>query len=63
MATHQCAIFYNNPKLSHEQAVKRICKYLSSTRNEGTVFKPDVSKGLACHVDADLAGGLATGSS
>ena len=29
MATHQCARFNNNPKLCHERAVKRICKYLT----------------------------------
>ena len=61
MATHQCARFNNCPKLSNERAVKRICKYLLSSKNEGIIFEPDVSKGLESHVDADSAGGWATG--
>ena len=63
VATHQCARFNNCPKLSHERADKRICKYLLSSKNEGIIFKPDISKGLECHVDADFAGGWATGDS
>ena len=61
--THQCARFNNCPRLSHECAVKRIYKYLLSSKNEDIIFKPDVSKGLECHVDADFAGGWATGDS
>ena len=33
-AVHQCARFCNNPKLSHERAVKRIVQYLLSTKRE-----------------------------
>ena len=61
VATHQCARFNNYPRLSHERAVKRTCKYLLSSKNEGTIFRPDISRGLECHVDADFAGGWATG--
>ena len=61
MVTHQCAHLNNKPKLSHERAVKRICKYLLSSKNEGVIFKPDISKVLECHVDADFAGSWATG--
>jgi hypothetical protein len=61
MATHQCARFNANPKLCHERAVKRICKYLAGTMNEGIIFRPDPSKGLECHVDADFAGGWSSG--
>ena len=57
MATHQCARFNSNPKLCHERAVKRICKYLAGTMDEGIIFRLDPSKGLECHVDADFAGG------
>ena len=60
MATHQCARFNNRPKLSHERAVKRICKYLLFSKNEGIIFRPDIFRGLECHVDADFAGGWAT---
>ena len=55
-AVHQAARFTHNPKHSHAQAVKRIVRYLVGTREHGTVFKPDVSEGLNCYVDADFAG-------
>jgi hypothetical protein len=61
MGTHQCARFNAEPKLCHEKAIKRICKYLLATRDKGIIFKPDVSRGLECHVDADFAGGWADG--
>ena len=58
MATHQCARFNNDPKLSHERAVKKIVRYLLDTRDKGIMFKSDLTKGLECVVDADFAGGL-----
>ena len=61
MPTHQCARFNSNPKLSHERAVKRIGKYLLDTKDKGIVYKPDLSKGLECYVDADFAGGWKDG--
>jgi hypothetical protein len=61
MGTHQCARFNAQPKLCHERAIKRICKYLLATKDKGIIFKPDVSRGLECHVDADFAGGWADG--
>ena len=57
MAVHQCARFNNNPMLSHERAITRICRYLLSSRNLGIVYKPDKSLGLQCFVDVDFAGG------
>ena len=57
MATHQTARFCNDPKLSHEQAIMRIGRYLLGTRTRGTVYSPDPTKGLECYVDADFAGG------
>ena len=56
MAVQQCARFCNQPNKDHEEAVKRICRYLFKTRSQGLVLKPDKSKGLECHVDADFAG-------
>ena len=56
-SVHQCARFCNDPKLSHEQAVKHITKYLRTTMTDGMIFKPTKSKGLQCFVDADFAGG------
>ena len=61
MATHQCARFSACPKLIHERAIKRICKYLLNSMDKGIVFEPDLSRGLECHVDADFAGGWASG--
>ena len=55
-ATQQCARFCDNPKKQHEEAVKRICRYLLKTKSKGLKLKPDLSKGLECYVDADWAG-------
>jgi hypothetical protein len=55
-AVQQCARFCNEPKRSHEEAVKRTCRYLLKTKNEGLVLRPDKSRGLECFVDADWAG-------
>ena len=61
MAVHQCARFNNNPKLSHERAIKRIVRYLLDTKDQGLIYKPDKSKGLECYVDADFADGWKDG--
>jgi len=63
MATHQCARFNSCPKLSHERSINRICRYLLGTMDKGIVFRPDHSRGLECHVDADFAGGWTGGDS
>ena len=57
MATHQTARFTINPRLSHEQAVTRIGKYLRCTADRGIIYSPNRSAGLECYVDADHAGG------
>jgi hypothetical protein len=57
MSVHQTARFCNDPKLSHEKAIKRLGRYLMHTNKEGIVYNPDTSKGLECYVDADFAGG------
>ena len=31
-AVYQCARFYNDPKCSHEQAVRRMIQYIVNTR-------------------------------
>jgi hypothetical protein len=36
--------------------VKRIGRYLLSTRDKGILFEPDHTAGLDCYVDADFAG-------
>ena len=56
MAVHQISRFSNNPKLSNEKIVMRICRYLIGTADKGMIFKPDKTKGLELYVDADFAG-------
>ena len=56
MATHQCARFNNDPHLSQERAVKRIGRYLLDTRNKGMIYRPDITQGRECYVDADFSG-------
>ena len=56
MAVHQVARFSNDPKLSHEKAIMRICRYLFGTKEHGIIFKPDKKKGLELFVDAEFAG-------
>ena len=57
MAVHQCARFCNDPKLSHEKAVKQIARYLLRDPQRGIVYEPDPARGIECFVDADFAGG------
>ena len=56
-AVHSAARFSANPKLIHEQAVKRICRYLKGTSDKGIILKPDPSRGIECYVDASFATG------
>ena len=56
-AVQQCARFCNEPQREHEEAVKRICRYLLQTKDKGLVFRPDKTRGLECYVDANFAGG------
>ena len=58
-STHQCARFCNDPKLSHEQALKRICRYLHGTKSKGLLLRPKLQEGFKCYVDADWAGNWA----
>ena len=53
---HQCTCFCNNPKLPHEQGLKRIYRYLYRTRNQALVFQPKLTDGFQCYVDVDWAG-------
>ena len=55
-AVHQCARFTHNPKASHGQAVKRICRYLQGTKDQGMVINPTRELTVDCYVDADFAG-------
>ena len=62
METHQCAKFNNNPHLSHERAVNLIGRYLLDTRYKVMIYRPDITRGLECYVDADFAGGWKDGN-
>ena len=55
-AVHQCARFTHVPKQSHDVAVKRIIRYLNSTKDKGMYIKPNKSLVIDCYVDADFAG-------
>ena len=55
-SVHQCARFSAKPKVEHGAAVKWIGRYLTSTATKGIYMKPDKSKGLEVHVDADFVG-------
>ena len=58
-AVHQCARFSNDPKRSHEQAVKRILRYLQYLKKTDTIgvrFSPQLTKSLEVYVDASFAG-------
>ena len=55
-AVHQCARFSSDPKLSHEQSVKRIVRYLKGTADKGIILSPDQNRCIECYVDADFAG-------
>ncbi len=55
-AVYQCARFTHNPKHSHADAVKRICRYLQGTKDKGLEFVPTKEMELDCYVDADFAG-------
>jgi len=55
-AVQQCARFCNEPRRSHEEAIKRACRYLLKTKDRGLILRPDPTRGLECFVDADWAG-------
>jgi hypothetical protein len=55
-AVHQCARFASNPKQSHANAVKYLCRYLMATKDKGLILRPDASKSFEVHVDCDFAG-------
>jgi hypothetical protein len=55
-AVHQCARFSSNPKQSHANAVKYLCRYLMATKDKGLILRPDLKKSFEVHVDCDFAG-------
>jgi hypothetical protein len=55
-AVHQCARFASNPRSSHANAVKYLCRYLLATKDKGLVMRPDSTKSFEVHVDCGFAG-------
>jgi len=55
-AVHQAARFSHKPMKVHEDAVKRIARYLIGTKDEGLCFGTDSSLNLEAYADADFAG-------
>ena len=55
-AVHMCARFTHSPRHSHAVAVKRILRYLNSTKDKGMMLKPTKNPVIDCYVDADFAG-------
>ena len=53
---HQCDQFTHNTKVSHEKAVKRICRYLQGTKENGLVFNPSKNLVVDFYADAYFAG-------
>jgi hypothetical protein len=57
MATHQFARFFQDPRLSYEQATTHLGRYLAHTKDRGIVYEPDKSMGIECYVEADFSSG------
>ena len=55
-AVNQCARYAFSPKHSHEEALKRIGRYLLGTRDKGIYMLPNKTLQIDCYVDADFAG-------
>jgi hypothetical protein len=55
-AVHQCARFSSNPRRSHANAVKYLCRYLMATKDKGLILRLDPTKLFEVHVDCDFAG-------
>ena len=55
-AVNSCARYMFNPRLSHEQALKRIGRYLKATRDKGLVLNPSGKLKVDAYPDADFAG-------
>jgi hypothetical protein len=55
-ATHQCARYTHSSKQSHEDALKRIGRYLKGTLTKGLILNPSDDFRIDCYPDADFAG-------
>jgi hypothetical protein len=55
-ATHQCTRYTFAPKQSHEDALKRIGRYLKGTLENGLILNPSDDLKIDCFTDADFTG-------
>jgi hypothetical protein len=55
-AVHQCVRFSSNPKKSHANTAKHLCRCLVATKDKGLILRADSSKSFEVHVDCDFAG-------
>jgi hypothetical protein len=55
-AVHQCARFASNPRESHANAIKYLCRDLLCTKDKGIILRPDVTKSFEVHIDCNFAG-------
>jgi hypothetical protein len=55
-SVYKAARFSANPRITHAEAVARICRYLNGTQDKGLIFHPDPTKGFEVWADADWAG-------
>jgi hypothetical protein len=55
-AAHQCARYTHLPKLPHENALKKIGRYLKGTLDQGLILNPSNTMKIDCYPDADFAG-------
>ena len=55
-AVHQCDRFTHNTKVSQETAMKRICRHIQGTKDNGLVFNPSKKLVVDYYADADFAG-------
>ncbi len=55
-ATHQFARYTHLPKLSHENALKKIGRYLKGTLDQGLILNPSNTMKIDCYPDADFVG-------
>ena len=53
-AVHQCARFASDPRESHKQAVLRIGRYLTATKDEGIIFEIRRGQNMELWCDADF---------
>jgi hypothetical protein len=55
-AVHECAWFSSNPRQSHTNAIKHLCRCLMAAKDKGLLLKADTTKSFEAHVDCDFAG-------